>query len=369
MGSVHRCHYVPLTDSTVFRDPVWLHRQLLAASADEQVPLLRALRSQPRVFAISGDERVITGYRECKTTLADDASFGAEWSRIMSWLGITRWRRHHSLRRISGLLMSTDLSRHTRLRRYAGRALSPVAIRALRPALEQRIKEQLNGSPVSLRVRRVVEQLPLEAVGMIVGVPPEHLPRIAVLVQKLNAALSHPVCAGKLSAADRAAEELECMLGDPLQERAGAACEDLVSTLLMAGRGGALDRQELTSIALTVIGGGSGTAAPILLRTLETLSSSPSLHRQARIDEGIRGKLWNEIVRIVSPVRRIRRTALRDVALHGQIIAAGDLVTLLIAAANRDPLVYRFRTRYCFIGMTPDLCPSVLVYTSVLELR
>jgi hypothetical protein len=44
-----------------------------------------------------------------------------------------------------------------------------------------------------------------------------------------------------------------------------------------------------------------------------------------------------ELLRYVSPVQGLMRTVTRDVPLHGQTMAAGDRLLVLLAAANRDP--------------------------------
>ena len=44
-----------------------------------------------------------------------------------------------------------------------------------------------------------------------------------------------------------------------------------------------------------------------------------------------------EMVRLISPVMHMRRTAVADVDLHGRTVHAGDKVVLWFAAANRDP--------------------------------
>jgi cholest-4-en-3-one 26-monooxygenase len=46
------------------------------------------------------------------------------------------------------------------------------------------------------------------------------------------------------------------------------------------------------------------------------------------------------MVRLVSPVMHMRRTATADVELHGRTVRAGDKVVLWFAAANRDPRVF-----------------------------
>jgi cytochrome P450 len=48
----------------------------------------------------------------------------------------------------------------------------------------------------------------------------------------------------------------------------------------------------------------------------------------------------DELVRYVSPVMHLRRTATREADLAGQHIRAGDKVVMWLGAANRDPAVF-----------------------------
>ena len=48
----------------------------------------------------------------------------------------------------------------------------------------------------------------------------------------------------------------------------------------------------------------------------------------------------DEFVRWATPVMTFRRTATRDVELHGRHIGAGDWVVLFYSSGNRDPEVF-----------------------------
>lgn len=49
----------------------------------------------------------------------------------------------------------------------------------------------------------------------------------------------------------------------------------------------------------------------------------------------------DEILRYVSPVMAFRRTAMREVEMHGQTIKADDAVMIWYGAANRDPEIFK----------------------------
>jgi cytochrome P450 len=66
-----------------------------------------------------------------------------------------------------------------------------------------------------------------------------------------------------------------------------------------------------------------------------TLLSQPgALNRMAADDPGL---AVEELVRYESPVRAVTRVCVVDTAIGGRPVRAGDAVTVLLGAANRDP--------------------------------
>ena len=53
-----------------------------------------------------------------------------------------------------------------------------------------------------------------------------------------------------------------------------------------------------------------------------------------------------EFLRWATPIYQFRRTAMRDVEMHGQMIRDGDKVVMWFAAANRDETVFEDPYRF-----------------------
>ena len=63
--------------------------------------------------------------------------------------------------------------------------------------------------------------------------------------------------------------------------------------------------------------------------------------RQLLIDDPSRiPTAVEELIRYVTPILNMRRTATRDVELHGQLIREGDEVLLMYSSGNRDEAVF-----------------------------
>jgi Cytochrome P450 len=143
------------------------------------------------------------------------------------------------------------------------------------------------------------------------------------------------------------------------------AADEAVARLVAAFRAG----------AGAVAGDGEALAnrISILVQAYEATGSLVERARGAAAEYGVDGAdgldgLVYETLRHDPPVLAMRRTALRPTSVAGVEIAAGDLVTLDIAAANRDPEVFdrpdefdagRGETPSLTYGSAPRRCPGV----------
>ena len=133
-----------------------------------------------------------------------------------------------------------------------------------------------------------------------------------------------------------------------IADRKKCPADDLMSVLVHAEvDGDRLDHQALIDESLLILIGGdettrhviSGGAYQLLLdgrREWERLVVNPTL-----LTQGI-----EEMLRWVSPIKNMNRTATRDVELRGQQIREGDNVLLLYPSANRDEDVFEDPFRF-----------------------
>ncbi|HEY9235889.1 MAG TPA: cytochrome P450 [Phenylobacterium sp.] len=115
--------------------------------------------------------------------------------------------------------------------------------------------------------------------------------------------------------------------------------DDLASRLLAAEVDGRrLDDMEFLLFFLLLIDAGGDTTRNLLAGGLLALIQNPDQHRW--LMEDIPGRLAparEELLRYVSPVIYMRRTAKHDTVLDGRHIREGDKVVMYFGAANRDP--------------------------------
>lgn len=124
--------------------------------------------------------------------------------------------------------------------------------------------------------------------------------------------------------------------------RAGTANGDDVTSSLMRARVGGvpLTDEELTSIFRNWTVGEIGSlAASIGIVTHELAVNEASYRKLRAAPESLPAAL-EEILRVTGPLVMNRRVATRDVEICGKRIAAGQPVSVVWVAANRDPEVF-----------------------------
>lgn len=119
--------------------------------------------------------------------------------------------------------------------------------------------------------------------------------------------------------------------------RDGSEAIDLMGTLVRtAVDGRALTDEEIVS-ALRTWTAGHGTVAGALGLVIRALAEDIALQDRVRAEPGLIDAAIDEILRADGPLVSNNRTAAVDVAVGGRTIRAGDRVSLMWIAANRDP--------------------------------
>src|SRR5215475_4119420 len=127
-------------------------------------------------------------------------------------------------------------------------------------------------------------------------------------------------------------------LGKLFSERAHLAPKfDLLS--MLAHNNATRDmpfREFMGNLSLLIVGG-NDTTRNSMTGGLWALSQHPHEYRKLRDNPALISSLVPEIIRYVTPVIHMRRTATQDAELGGQHIRAGDKVVMWYVSGNRDP--------------------------------
>ncbi|WP_329456198.1 cytochrome P450 [Streptomyces sp. NBC_01497] len=109
---------------------------------------------------------------------------------------------------------------------------------------------------------------------------------------------------------------------------------------LLRGAAGRLGLPEIAANAAVLLFGGIETTEGMIVNALYHLLSEPALADEVRADPALLDGAVEESLRLEPGAAVVDRYATRDVEFGGARIAAGDLVIVSLAGANRDPAVF-----------------------------
>jgi cytochrome P450 len=248
----------------------------------------------------------------------------------------------------SPALLFTDPPRHTHLRRlvehvFTDETLKRVAggVRADAAALVARIRTRIDRGATADLVGEMAEVLPAAALARTIGVPVAIGPRLVRWAEATDTFADVPVPAEDPTAA---AMELGGYVDRLVstRERIGPTPDgDLLDELLVARESdGGLDRTEVCATVALMISAGHAATVNLLGNAMLALLRHPD--QLALLSSGsvpVADAVF-ELARYDSPLQVQRRIALADTELGGERIRAGELVLVLVGAANRDPDVF-----------------------------
>jgi len=127
-------------------------------------------------------------------------------------------------------------------------------------------------------------------------------------------------------------------LGQLFQERAQQPPKfDLLSMLAHGDATRNMPFREFMGTVSLLIVGGNDTTRNSMTGGLMALSQHPGEYQKLRDDPSLIPGMVSEIIRYVTPVIHMRRTAKDDFDLAGKTIKKGDKVVLWYISGNRDP--------------------------------
>ncbi len=248
-----------------------------------------------------------------------------------------------------------DDPRHRHMRRLTSWAYTQGAMRAMAPhfaALAQRFTaayvEALRraGDTGADFVHGLAAQLPLTAVGEILGLAREDWDRLLVWGDALigEVAPAHRLPGeSRGRAAYRLLYELRCYLEEVIEEarahgrQRGGLIDRMVHTPV---DGRLLDNQQLNGYLLLLIAAGNDTTRNAFSGGVAALVEHPAQRDRLIADPALLPLAIEEILRWTSPIGSFLRTAVADFVLAGTRIRAGDTVAIFYPSANRDERVF-----------------------------
>ena len=268
-------------------------------------------------------------------------------------------------------MIDTDPPPHTRMRALVNKGFTPRVVNAY----EERIRGLARGILTRAFeqdefdwVESVAAEIPMWVFSEIMGLPVEDRRLIIELGDKILGN-TDPEVVGEEYVAERALQDPELRrlpFSSPFsldlieygralgEERRSDPRDDITTKLVEAELDGSrLSEQEFgVMFILLTTAGNETTRHTISLGLLDLLEHPDELQRLVG-DPSLAGFAADELLRRAHPVHHFRRTATRDVVMHGRRIREGDKVTIWYAAANYDE--EKFADPYRLdVGRTPN---------------
>ncbi len=242
-------------------------------------------------------------------------------------------------------MINMDDPQHVRRRRLVSSGFTPRRVQDQSTKVAEVCRELVAKARAQAEfdfVRDVAAPLPMIMIGDMLGVLPEDRDKLLRWSDDLILGTSSTATPEAAEAAMTAFAEYSDYNREVVADRRSKApAEDLMSILVHAEiEGEKLDDEALLQESLLILIGGDETTRHVLSGGMNQLLHHPEQY-QALIDDpsGI-PRAVEEMLRWVTPIQNMSRTATRDVELGGQQIREGDKLVLLYPSANRDESVF-----------------------------
>ena len=337
-------------------------------------PSYRALRASGRIHwseQFCGGAWLLTHYSDVAQVLRDPR-FSAQ--RAGGWVNRSGPEARGELREFKRLFARSLLFRnglsHARLRQVMNAAFRPSALRAVTMRIQSLVDALLQGierDGTTDFIHEFARPLPAMVIAEMLGIDAGSRSEFVAWSDDIAAFIDSPT--PSLEIAHRAQTALVAMSAyfeDVLAQRRGTSGDDLLSLLLRAKEAGQIKtHKELLAQCCSLLFAGHETTRNLLGNGLLALLDHPEQWRLLKERPALMPSSVRELLRFDSPVQYTGRRVLTDVELHGQRLQRGDLVILLLAAANRDPAQFsapdvlditRDEGKHLSFGYGPHVC-------------
>jgi cytochrome P450 family 142 subfamily A polypeptide 1 len=244
-------------------------------------------------------------------------------------------------------MINLDDPLHKRRRNLVNRGFTPKRVDAHETMLRKLTNELLDRVEPAGRcdfVLDVARWIPMVVIGDLLGVAPEDREQLLVWSDEMLGGGESQKIADD---AQRRLRQREIVNGyfayaaASLAERRVRPRDDLMSILAHAEvEGDRLTDEEILQESLLILIGGDETTRHVMTGGLLELLRRPAEKRKLASNPALIPSAVEEMLRWISPIQNMNRTATRDTELLGQRIRAGDRLLLLYPSANRDSAAF-----------------------------
>lgn len=240
-------------------------------------------------------------------------------------------------------MLFTDPPDHERLRGVVQRAFVPKAVSQLAPRVREIVDELLapvrRGEQCDL-IEQLAYPLPVIVIAEMLGVSPEDRPLFREWSNALVNGLNEASTAEDQARSKNAAEELREYFRREIEARRADPVDDLVTRMVEANVDGTLSDDELLASCVLLLVAGNETTTKFIGTMALYLAEHPEVRAELAADPSKLAKGFEEMIRLVGPAQSTMRVARADTEIADTPIKQGEMIFVVLGAANRDPLVF-----------------------------
>ncbi|WP_419928751.1 cytochrome P450 [Candidatus Poriferisocius sp.] len=247
------------------------------------------------------------------------------------------------------VMFSANPPVHTRLRRLVSRAFTPRAVESLRPRvieITEELLDDFHGDTVDL-VAGFAHELPIRVMGAMLEVPAGDHHHFAAWTADLGLVFSSIHTPELLDRLESAITGLNGYVAELIADRRRHPGDDLLSKLIAAeSDGDVLTEPELIAMVENLLFAGHDTTRSMLMIGAALLLSHADQRALLNGNPGLAAQAVDEILRFEAPVLGSGRDAAEPLDLFGVPVGAGETVTTMSLAANRDSAAFDDPNRF-----------------------
>ena len=280
------------------------------------------------VVAILRDPRFSADRRGARNRYAQEAMAAAE--------------EHGGPLARANTMLTADPPEHTRMRLLISKAFLPRAVEKLRPHIQDIADELLDAAQDPGRLDVLLDfavPLPMIVIAELMGVPTADRAQFKRWSDDVVATLGGGLGAPEvLERGAQSGRELAEYFREVIADRRREPKDDLVSILVAgADEGDVLSEGQLLATCVVALIAGNETTRNLIGNGMLALLRNPDQLQKLWQDPSLVESAVEEILRYAGPVQATARVATEDVQIDGQPVKKGQLVFIIVAAANRDP--------------------------------
>lgn len=287
------------------------------------------LNEHPVYYLKKRDVYILTRYEDIITALKD-------WKTYSSGAGGNLLEEIPE--RIGNSVGTTDPPLHTKFRKTIGNVFTPRFVESLEDQMREVVRDLINNFKNTRKFEANLElgtPYTARVIAKMIGIPDEDIP---FFIETVNSGAT--LTEEEKNDPDKTrimVRKMASYCEKLVEKKVANPGNDIISKLLAAEfEGKKMGPKEIALTSVTLIGAAFQSTSLAITCSLATIHKNQEVLEEVRRNPDLIPKMIEEALRYDGSTIGFKRTAMRDIELHGTTIPKGSRVFLLFGAANHD---------------------------------